>query len=158
MPSNSQSGIPRLPCSDRPPLCCTRHSVQSSKPHRHPPDVHRFFCQRLRLLWDHQSYSYMVYSSRPSVLPHIHRWALPPAFHLSYRYMLYCRHQHQCRVKRVGVFGDLFADPLLSMPDSAVLSGLQPGAYSWHLHILIVDASLNEKHACVLLPDYCDDP
>lgn len=64
----------------------------------------------------------------------------------------------ECRIKRVGVFGDLFADPLLSMPDSAVLSGLQPGAYSWHLHILIVDASLNEKHACVLLPDYCGDP
>ena len=64
----------------------------------------------------------------------------------------------ECRIKRVGIFGDLFKDPLLSMPDSAVLSGLQPGAYSWHLHILIVDASLNEKHACVLLPDYCDDP
>mmetsp|Transcript_22724 Transcript_22724/g.65494 ORF Transcript_22724/g.65494 Transcript_22724/m.65494 type:complete len:270 (+) Transcript_22724:92-901(+) len=64
----------------------------------------------------------------------------------------------ECRIKRVGVFGDMFKDPLLSIPDSAVLSGLQPGAYSWHLHILIVEASLNEKHACVLLPDYCDDP
>ena len=65
----------------------------------------------------------------------------------------------KCRVKRVGVFGgDLFKDPCLSIPDSAILSGLQPGAYSWHLHILIVDASSNEKHACVLLPDFCDDP
>ena len=64
----------------------------------------------------------------------------------------------ECRIKRVGVFGDMFQDPLLSIPDSAVLSGLQPGAYSWHLHILIVDASFNEKHACVLLPDDCDDP
>ena len=64
----------------------------------------------------------------------------------------------ECRIKRVGVFGDMFQDPLFSVPDSAVLSGLQPGAYSWHLHILIVDASQNEKHACVLLPDDCDDP
>lgn len=64
----------------------------------------------------------------------------------------------ECRIKRVGVFGDIFKDPLLSIPDSAVVSGLQPGAYSWHLHILIVDASFNEKHACVLLPDDCDDP
>lgn len=64
----------------------------------------------------------------------------------------------KCRVKRVGVFGDLFKDPCLLIPDSAILSGLQPGAYSWHLHILIVDASSKEKHACVLLPDFCDDP
>ena len=64
----------------------------------------------------------------------------------------------ECRIKRVGVFGDMFQDPLFSIPESAVLSGLQPGAYSWHLHILIVDASFNEKHACVLLPDDCDGP
>ena len=53
-----------------------------------------------------------------------------------------------------GVFGgDRFADPCASIPDSAILSGLQPGAYSWHLHILVLDvASTGEKHACVLLP------
>ena len=53
-----------------------------------------------------------------------------------------------------GVFGgDRFADPCASIPNSAILSGLQPGAYSWHLHILVLDvASTGEKHACVLLP------
>lgn len=53
-----------------------------------------------------------------------------------------------------GVFGgDRFADPCANIPDSAILSGLQPGAYSWHLHILVLDvASTGEKHACVLLP------
>jgi hypothetical protein len=54
-----------------------------------------------------------------------------------------------------GVFGqEAFRDPLTAIPDSAVLStdlsGV--GAYSWHLHILVVDASPDEKHACVLLP------
>ena len=46
-----------------------------------------------------------------------------------------------------------FADPLHGVPDSAVFNVSElPGAFSWHLHILIVDASPNEKHACVLLP------
>lgn len=57
-----------------------------------------------------------------------------------------------------GVFGGggIFDDPLLSIPNSAVLqAATRPvGAYSWHLHILVVDASVNEKHACVLLPQY----
>lgn len=52
-----------------------------------------------------------------------------------------------------GTFGkDLFNDPCASMPDSAVLSNIQPGAYSWELHILVLDVSPTEKHACVLLP------
>ena len=58
-----------------------------------------------------------------------------------------------CSIQCMGVFGDIFQDPCAtSIPDSAVLSGLQPGAYSWHLHILVLDASPVEKHACVLLP------
>lgn len=64
----------------------------------------------------------------------------------------------ECRIKCAGVFGDIFKDPCLKIPDSAVLSGLQPGAYSWHLHILIVDSNSKEKHACVLLPDFCNGP
>jgi hypothetical protein len=55
-----------------------------------------------------------------------------------------------------GVFGeDFFHDPLDNMPaeaPSAVLAHRWPGAFGWHLHILVVDASLQEKHACVLLP------
>ena len=54
-----------------------------------------------------------------------------------------------------GVFGaDSFEDPLLDIPESAVLQvGSHPvGAFSWHLHILVVDVSVDEKHACVLLP------
>jgi hypothetical protein len=54
-----------------------------------------------------------------------------------------------------GIFGSsTFEDPLLSIPLSAVLqASTQPvGAYCWHLHILVVDVSVNEKHACVLLP------
>lgn len=55
-----------------------------------------------------------------------------------------------------GVFGeDFFHDPLENMPSearSAVLDHPWPGAFEWHLHILVVDASLQEKHACVLLP------
>ncbi|GKY99529.1 hypothetical protein MPSEU_000907000 [Mayamaea pseudoterrestris] len=56
-----------------------------------------------------------------------------------------------------GVFGlETFQDPLMQVPDSAILSSsLQrdfQGAYSWHIHILVVDASPREKHACVLLP------
>ena len=56
------------------------------------------------------------------------------------------------RIVCKGIFGaPIFQDPCRSIPDSAVLSNLQPGAYSWHLHILVVDAG-GEKHACVLLP------
>ena len=59
----------------------------------------------------------------------------------------------RCLVECVGTFGDVFQDPCNSIPNSAVKgAGLQPGAYSWHLHILVLDASPNEKHACVLLP------
>eukprot|EP00586_Coscinodiscus_wailesii_P014068 CAMPEP_0172505340 /NCGR_PEP_ID=MMETSP1066-20121228/185597_1 /TAXON_ID=671091 /ORGANISM="Coscinodiscus wailesii, Strain CCMP2513" /LENGTH=178 /DNA_ID=CAMNT_0013281909 /DNA_START=285 /DNA_END=818 /DNA_ORIENTATION=+ len=51
-----------------------------------------------------------------------------------------------CRIKRVGCFGDLFKDPCLTIPNSAVVSGVQPGAYSWTIHILVVDAGPGEKH------------
>mmetsp|Transcript_20925 Transcript_20925/g.44755 ORF Transcript_20925/g.44755 Transcript_20925/m.44755 type:complete len:300 (+) Transcript_20925:144-1043(+) len=80
-----------------------------------------------------------------------------------------------CEVKRMGVFGEgLFEDPGQSVPDSVVSnavfftlgkarqetkqssnesSGLSsPLKCSWHLHILIADASETEKHATVLLP------
>jgi hypothetical protein len=59
-----------------------------------------------------------------------------------------------CRIVCKGVFGDgLFSDPCATIPNSAILSaGLQPGAYSWQLHILVLDVSPTEKHACVLLP------
>jgi len=60
-----------------------------------------------------------------------------------------------CYITCRGVFGDpIFRDPCAKIPNSAVLlPGLQPGAYSWHLHILVVDVlSTGEKHACVLLP------
>lgn len=51
-----------------------------------------------------------------------------------------------------GVFGaGVFDDPCKSVPNSSVLLVQQPGAFSWHLHILVVDDGL-EKHACVLLP------
>lgn len=62
---------------------------------------------------------------------------------------------NRCRITRVGSFGDRFKDPCLTIPDSAVLSGLQPaGAYSWHLHILVLDVGSGEKHACALLPNF----
>ena len=58
-----------------------------------------------------------------------------------------------CQVKCMGVFGNpVFEDPCFNVPDSAVLSGIQQGAYSWHLHILVLNMSNGEKHACVLLP------
>mmetsp|Transcript_19143 Transcript_19143/g.18386 ORF Transcript_19143/g.18386 Transcript_19143/m.18386 type:complete len:143 (-) Transcript_19143:2-430(-) len=61
----------------------------------------------------------------------------------------------QFPIQRVGLFGDHFKDLCQSIPNSAVLSpGLQPGAYSWHIHILVVDSGNNEKHACALLPDF----
>jgi len=66
--------------------------------------------------------------------------------------------QHQSIVC-VGTFGEsTFHDPLDAVPNSAVLSmnDVLPGAYSWHLHILVVDVSSKkeEKHACVLLPQH----
>jgi hypothetical protein len=56
-------------------------------------------------------------------------------------------------IKCMGVFGDCFTDPLFKISESAVLasSKILPGAYSWHLHILVVDVG-PEKHATVLLP------
>ncbi|KAG7368327.1 OTU-like cysteine protease [Nitzschia inconspicua] len=53
-----------------------------------------------------------------------------------------------------GSFGEgIFEDPCLtSIPNSAVLSNVQPGAYSWRLNILVLTVSPGEKHACVLLP------
>ncbi len=53
-----------------------------------------------------------------------------------------------------GSFGEgIFEDPhLTSIPDSVILSNMQPGAYSWRLHILVLNSSPTEKHACVLLP------
>jgi hypothetical protein len=65
--------------------------------------------------------------------------------------------ERSCYIECKGVFGqDAFNDPLRLIPDSAVLSPtLQQGfegAYSWHIHILVVDTSPTEKHACVLLP------
>ena len=62
-------------------------------------------------------------------------------------------------IQCMGTFGEsIFADPLANVPDSAILNNnkRKPGAYSWHLHILVVDTSLpDEKHACVLLPQSC---
>jgi hypothetical protein len=58
-----------------------------------------------------------------------------------------------CEIVRKGTFGkDLFSDPCATIPNSAVLSEIQPGAYSWQLHILVLDTSPTGKHACVLLP------
>ena len=52
-----------------------------------------------------------------------------------------------------GSFGEgVFEDPCLTFPDSVILSNMQPGAYSWRLHILVLNSSPTEKHACVLLP------
>ena len=58
-------------------------------------------------------------------------------------------------LKHMGTFGDIFRDPLSKISNPAVLSGLQQGAYSWHIHILVVDAGFGEKHACALLPKEC---
>jgi hypothetical protein len=58
-----------------------------------------------------------------------------------------------CPLQCMGIFGGgVFEDPCLQIPNSAVLSGVQPGAYSWHLHILVLDVASGQKHACVLLP------
>ena len=64
-----------------------------------------------------------------------------------------CDIPNRCKIREVGLFGEIFRDPCSSIPDSAILSNtLQQGAYSWHIHILVVDSGNNEKHACVLLP------
>jgi hypothetical protein len=58
-----------------------------------------------------------------------------------------------CNIECKGVFGSpIFEDPCLNIQDSAILSDIQPGAYSWHMHILVVNADIDSKHACVLLP------
>eukprot|EP00536_Pseudo-nitzschia_multiseries_P000651 jgi/Psemu1/179175/e_gw1.8.24.1 len=57
-----------------------------------------------------------------------------------------------------GSFGEgVFEDPCLtSIPDS-VIGANMPGEYSWRLHILVLDVSPTQKHACVLLPrQICD--
>lgn len=60
-----------------------------------------------------------------------------------------------CKIQCVGSFGDIFKDPLSEIPNHAILTGLQEGAYSWHIHVLVVDAGNGEKHACALLPKQC---
>lgn len=80
-----------------------------------------------------------------------------------------------CEIERMGVFGEgLFEDPGESVPDSVISNAVfftlgrskqqteqspkelsplsSPLKCSWHLHILIADASETEKHATVLLP------
>lgn len=78
------------------------------------------------------------------------------------------------RLERMGVFGEgMFEDPGRTIPDSVISNAVfftldsrdmqqnngqsspiigSPMKCSWHLHVLIADASENEKHACVLLP------
>ena len=60
-----------------------------------------------------------------------------------------------CQLKCMGSFGDIFKDPLAEIPNSAVTCGLQQGAYSWHIHILVVDSGAGENHSCALLPKAC---
>lgn len=60
-------------------------------------------------------------------------------------------------IQCMGVFGkNTFDDALRNIPNSAITlhqsQGDMQGAYSWHLHILVVDTLPHEKHACVLLP------
>lgn len=60
-----------------------------------------------------------------------------------------------CPIKCVGSFGQFFfQDPCFQIPHSAILQGIQVGAFSWHIHILIVESD-REKHACALLPHLC---
>lgn len=65
-------------------------------------------------------------------------------------------YEEYCSIVCQGTFGgELFRDPLATVPDSAVRAlgnTLLPGAYSWHLHILVIPTSPTVKHACVLLP------
>ena len=54
-------------------------------------------------------------------------------------------------IEKKGTFGKpLFQDPLAKdFPDSAVVNF----GKEWHIHILVLDVSPSEKHACVLLPE-----
>ena len=60
-----------------------------------------------------------------------------------------------CPIKCVGSFGEVFQDPCLEIPQSAILQNIQAGAFSWHIHVLVVDSDNGEKHACALLPKVC---
>jgi len=60
-----------------------------------------------------------------------------------------------CPIKCVGSFGQIFQDPCLEIPQSAILQNIQAGAFSWHIHVLVVDSGNGEKHACALLPKVC---
>jgi hypothetical protein len=60
-----------------------------------------------------------------------------------------------CPIKCVGSFGEVFQDPCLDIPQSAILQNMQAGAFSWHIHVLVVDSGNGEKHACALLPKVC---
>jgi len=74
-----------------------------------------------------------------------------------------------CPVICKGTFGDgLFDDPCGNtsiLPQSAVLSSFggtgvvgHTKATNWHLHVLVIDVSPTEKHACVLIPtSFADD-
>lgn len=56
-----------------------------------------------------------------------------------------------CPMVCQGTFGDgLFEDPGFQVPHSAVTQGAP--YYTWHLHILVLNVSPNEKHACALFP------
>jgi len=71
-----------------------------------------------------------------------------------------------CPIVCKGTFGDgIFEDPCQKMdilPQSAVIYslssssssfiGARPATLNWHLHILILDVTPTEKHACVLIP------
>ena len=79
-----------------------------------------------------------------------------------------------CKIDCIGVFGEgLYEDPCNTIPNSVVSNAVfftlsrktrsnpdkqqetilsSPHKCSWHLHILIADASEDEKHAGVLLP------
>ena len=95
-------------------------------------------------------------------------------YHLKQKQSIDENNNNSCEIQRMGVFGEgLFEDPGQSIPDSVISNAVfftldgrsrqqrqstsspllsSPLKCSWHLHILIVDASENEKHACILLP------
>jgi hypothetical protein len=87
--------------------------------------------------------------------------------------------ENLCELDRMGVFGEgLFEDPGQSVPSSVISNAVfftldgratqqteqssqdvprpsplsSPFKCTWHLHILVADASESEKHATVLLP------
>jgi hypothetical protein len=52
-------------------------------------------------------------------------------------------------IDKRGTFGlNLFEDPCVAYPGSAVATSRE-----WHIHVLVLDVSAKEKHACVLLPE-----